>query len=537
MVTLPRRLARAKQLIRLYRNARKASSRRLRQRKRDLLRHLRHLQFPSHPSDDDLSSLSSLDDFSTSSSSSSSETSTTHWSEILGPDWRDIAEFSDIPNPLSEGFDIDHSSLSSSSDSFGSDPQPIENFESDLDMLDCDADDEESEDSYDLGSEMDDSPGPCPVDRWARLRMWVLHNISDMYTQRYEVPREPFPRGPSYLHHVLRTLKNSRPDHFRQELRVSPHTFDSIVAAIEANAVFFNNSQNAQIPVEEQLAITLYRFGHDGNAASLQSVANWAGVGKGTVLLATRRVMTAILHPDFMKNAVRFPTDEEKAEAKEWIVSLPNLRIIDFGYGYTGSTHDSTAWEGTALASNPQDHLAPAEWVWADSAYPISSWVVAPYKRPERDLPENTVFNNHVSILRIRSEHAIGFLKGRFHSLKNLRLRVDNKEGHIIATYWVAACIGIHSFAMQCEEEERKNDEGYHSPTEHPFIAEGLSSASDMSETTLPQATRGGGARLRTGKAFRQQLKEKLFISKQRRAESRRNERLHLFVSDSDDSS
>jgi hypothetical protein len=72
--------------------------------------------------------------------------------------------------------------------------------------------------------------------------------------------------------------------------------------------VFSNKSPNGQLPIDEQLAIALYRFGHDGNAASLQHVANWAGVGKGTVTLVTRCVMTAVLHPSFMSNAVRFPT-------------------------------------------------------------------------------------------------------------------------------------------------------------------------------------------------------------------------------------
>ena len=75
------------------------------------------------------------------------------------------------------------------------------------------------------------------------------------------------------------------------------------------------------MPVESQLAITLYRFGHNGNAASLQSVANWAGIGKGTVTLATRRVMTAILWPDFMQNAIRMPNEEEKEAAKEWVAA------------------------------------------------------------------------------------------------------------------------------------------------------------------------------------------------------------------------
>jgi hypothetical protein len=44
-------------------------------------------------------------------------------------------------------------------------------------------------------------------------------------------------------------------------------------------------------------------------------------VGKGTVTLATRRVMTAILRPDFMREAVRMPNDREKEAAKEWVAA------------------------------------------------------------------------------------------------------------------------------------------------------------------------------------------------------------------------
>ncbi|KIL54975.1 hypothetical protein M378DRAFT_18370 [Amanita muscaria Koide BX008] len=92
------------------------------------------------------------------------------------------------------------------------------------------------------------------------------------------------------MRHVLLEVKNPRPDKFREELRVSPCTFDMLVAAIENDPIFQNASNTAQMAVEEQLAITLYRFGHDGNAAGLQGVANWAAVGKGTVLLVTRRL-------------------------------------------------------------------------------------------------------------------------------------------------------------------------------------------------------------------------------------------------------
>ena len=79
-------------------------------------------------------------------------------------------------------------------------------------------------------------------------------------------------------------------------------------------------------------------------------------------------------------------------------------------------------------------------------------------------------------MVRIRSEHAIGFLKGRWHSLKHLRVRITDERSHKFATYWIAACVGLHAFAMQCEEDERiDDDDGQH---EDPFIAEGLSSSS-----------------------------------------------------------
>ena len=98
------------------------------------------------------------------------------------------------------------------------------------------------------------------------------------------------------------------------------HTFDCLIEAIVDDPVFVSHSElSCQAPFQEQLAVTLYCFGHNGNGASLQSIANWAGIGKGTVELYTRRVMIALLRPEFMKNAVRWPNDEEKGAAKKWV--------------------------------------------------------------------------------------------------------------------------------------------------------------------------------------------------------------------------
>ncbi|KAJ7132028.1 hypothetical protein C8R44DRAFT_612118 [Mycena epipterygia] len=131
--------------------------------------------------------------------------------------------------------------------------------------------------------------------------------------------RDTFPRGPSFLRHILGRLKDTWPDLFRQDLRISPFTFDQLVKKIADDPVFANNSSNVQMPVEDQLAIVLFRFGHSGNAAGLQKVANWAGIAKGTVLLVTRRVMTAVLRPDFMEEVVRMPTAPEKEKVKAWV--------------------------------------------------------------------------------------------------------------------------------------------------------------------------------------------------------------------------
>jgi hypothetical protein len=299
---------------------------------------------------------------------------------------------------------------------------------------------------------------------------------------------------------------------------------------------------------------------------SLQRVACWAGMGKGTVTVSTQHVMTAVLGPDFMHNAVRFLTAEENEQAKAWVgehlckawqngwclvdgtlvplfawpywfgesyfdwkccyspnmqarhpfclhlnftdkcnaqtVSLPNLHIIDFSYSHTGSTHDSTAWEETWVACEHEQHLEDGEWVCADSAYPvclliihtfslhdnfasqISEWVVAPYKKPECDMPDNEIINNHVSMVQIWSEHAIGFLKGQFASLKDLHINISNKKSHWFATYWIASCVGLHTFAMMCEDDEHPHDQNTTDRWD-PFIDEGLSSSSDSDNNRL----------------------------------------------------
>ena len=70
-----------------------------------------------------------------------------------------------------------------------------------------------------------------------------------------------------------------------------------------------------------------------------------------------------------------------------------------------------------------------------------------PYKIPNRT-KENRDFNYALSRVRIRSEYAIGYLKGRFQSLKELRVRINNRKDMRFASCWIQVCIILHAFVI-----------------------------------------------------------------------------------------
>lgn len=133
------------------------------------------------------------------------------------------------------------------------------------------------------------------------------------------LPRTNCP--PPLMQHILHVYRETDSKSFRQELCITPTAFTKLVTRLQDDPVFSNNAQNEQMPIEHQLAMTLYRFGHFGNAASLEKIGRWSGYGKGTIPLVTQRVMTAILRPDFIRETIRLPTESEKEEAKRWVES------------------------------------------------------------------------------------------------------------------------------------------------------------------------------------------------------------------------
>jgi hypothetical protein len=126
-------------------------------------------------------SLSPLSDMSTGSDSSSSSGEDAgkwpagDWQHNHGGGLDTVTELPELASFASDAFsesESDNENFHSGSD----------DFDSDLLEFDSDADDELS----DYGSSENDNFGePINSDKWARLRKWVLEQLSEMYARRY----------------------------------------------------------------------------------------------------------------------------------------------------------------------------------------------------------------------------------------------------------------------------------------------------------------------------------------------------------------
>ncbi|KIK23916.1 hypothetical protein PISMIDRAFT_41300, partial [Pisolithus microcarpus 441] len=112
------------------------------------------------------------------------------------------------------------------------------------------------------------------------------------------------------------------------------------------------------------------------------------------------------------------------------------------------------AFQGTQIAQDAEHLLPQGHWIWADSAYPTQTWCVVPFKATRmaglsRGQKE---YNKHLSKVRVRVEHAFAALKGRFQSLRELRLHMNSLRDIRIAVHWVQCCIILHNMIIRFEE-------------------------------------------------------------------------------------
>ena len=170
---------------------------------------------------------------------------------------------------------------------------------------------------YEADSDSDDNMSTdTEEDQLYMKRLAALHERFNHLTDTHVLfPNRVHKLSQLYL--VLVLYKEDNHKRFRRNLRVNPETFDELMKRIEGNPIFTSDGPQDQLPLDEQLAIALFRFGHHGNAASVEAIAQWAGASAGTVVNVTRRVIVAFL--TLHDTVIRWPSAREREEAKEWV--------------------------------------------------------------------------------------------------------------------------------------------------------------------------------------------------------------------------
>lgn len=141
------------------------------------------------------------------------------------------------------------------------------------------------------------------------------------------------------------------------------------------------------------------------------------------------------------------------------IVCNHRSEIIYYQTGYPGSCNDTYCFRNSDLTKNPERYFTNGEYLLADGGYVLTPRTLIPYKMPTRDQLE---FNRKISSARIIVEHVMGLLKGRWCSLRNLRIQIHKKEDVEKVNKWIVACLILHNmvtgFNDDWEDNFQEND-------------------------------------------------------------------------------
>jgi hypothetical protein len=252
----------------------------------------------------------------------------------------------------------------------------------------------------------------------------------------------------------------------------------------------FNASYYPQFDPKLQFMVVLFRFGAYGNGASRSNAASNFHISRGVISKFMRRIMSALLSLE--KVVVRWPNASERNDIKivienehgfrhvigivdgthvilatkpslngeEYfnrksrysiscmIVNDYNYKILRMVAGFTGCVHDSRVFLNSKVWLENQKYFAANEYLLADSDYPLTAITMPPYKHHLAANRDNRRLNKHLSYVRLRAEHTIGHLKGRFQSLRGIPTVIRSKKDHTFVVLWIRCCVILHNLLL-----------------------------------------------------------------------------------------
>lgn len=133
------------------------------------------------------------------------------------------------------------------------------------------------------------------------------------------------------------------------------------------------------------------------------------------------------------------------------IICDHELKIIYVNPGFFGRTNDLTMLKEGDISKHITQLFSNGEYIMGDGIYPMKTWLV-PVKRPNRNNPltgSEEKFNKIISSMRVKIENCFALLKGRFRSLEELRLDMNNKDEFIKHSRWLRVCCILHNFLLE----------------------------------------------------------------------------------------
>lgn len=105
------------------------------------------------------------------------------------------------------------------------------------------------------------------------------------------------------------------------------------------------------------------------------------------------------------------------------------------------------------IAQHPDKYFCQNQYLLADSAYANSQHTIPAYKGRALEDPDIKKFNTYLAKSRVRNEHAIGILKGRWSSLREMRNQLRSPKELTSFIDWVIVCVILHNMLAKIGDE------------------------------------------------------------------------------------
>ena len=183
---------------------------------------------------------------------------------------------------------------------------------------------------------------------------------------------------------------------------------------------------------------------------------NCVGIGDGT-LLPLKRVPQSADAPDYSGRKLGH-------SITMFIINDDTLRIRSYLAGWPGSVHDNRVFGKMRVSRFHTEHFSDDEYMLSDSAVENCPFVVSAFKKPPlKSMPVmEEKFNTKLARPRVRSEHTIGVLKGRFPFLKKICFNItDDPESMMRILRYIDCCVILHNLLIPEEKEINETPEWY----------------------------------------------------------------------------